>query len=97
MRKVMPITRPPHPPAHPPAPPLSTTGRDLPQRTMSRARHDRFPNTTNLRGAHLGVSITPGKELAMTEEIDHRAILARVEQIIDLLRTCHVREGSISR
>jgi hypothetical protein len=29
----------------------------------------------------------------MTEGIDHRAILARVEQIIDLLCTCHVREG----
>ena len=29
----------------------------------------------------------------MTEEIDHRAILSRVEQIIDLLRTCHVRDG----
>jgi hypothetical protein len=29
----------------------------------------------------------------MTEEINHHAILARVEQIIDLLRTCHVREG----
>jgi hypothetical protein len=29
----------------------------------------------------------------MTEEIDHRAILARVAQIIDLLRTCHVRDG----
>jgi hypothetical protein len=29
----------------------------------------------------------------MTEEIDHRAILERFEQIIDLLRTCHVREG----
>jgi hypothetical protein len=28
-----------------------------------------------------------------TEEIDHRAILARFEQIIDLLRTCHVRDG----
>jgi hypothetical protein len=29
----------------------------------------------------------------MTELIDHRAILARVEQILDLLRTCHVRDG----
>ena len=29
----------------------------------------------------------------MTEQIDHRAILARVAQIIDLLRTCHIREG----
>jgi hypothetical protein len=29
----------------------------------------------------------------MIEEMDYRAILARVEQIIDLLRTCHVREG----
>jgi hypothetical protein len=29
----------------------------------------------------------------MTEEIDHRATLARAEQIIDLLRTCHIREG----
>jgi hypothetical protein len=26
-------------------------------------------------------------------EIDHKAILARVEQIVDLLRTCYVREG----
>jgi hypothetical protein len=50
-------------------------------------------HSTNLRGARLGVSITPGKELAMTEKIDHRAILARVEQIIDLLRTCYVRDG----
>jgi hypothetical protein len=29
----------------------------------------------------------------MIEEMDYRAILARVEQIVDLLRTCHVREG----
>jgi hypothetical protein len=29
----------------------------------------------------------------MTEEIDHHAILARVEQIIDLLRTSYVRDG----
>jgi hypothetical protein len=29
----------------------------------------------------------------MTEAIDHHAILARVEQIIYLLRTCHVRDG----
>jgi hypothetical protein len=28
----------------------------------------------------------------MTKE-ENRAILARVEQIFDLLRTCHVREG----
>jgi hypothetical protein len=26
-------------------------------------------------------------------EIDHKAILARAEQIVDLLRTCYVREG----
>jgi hypothetical protein len=37
--------------------------------------------------------MTHRKELAMTEARDHRAILARVEQIIDLLRTGHVREG----
>jgi hypothetical protein len=37
--------------------------------------------------------MTYRKELAMTEAIDHHAILARIEQIIDLLRTCHVREG----
>ena len=29
----------------------------------------------------------------MTDAIDHHAILARVEQIIDLLRTCHVCDG----
>jgi hypothetical protein len=29
----------------------------------------------------------------MTEAIDHHAILARVEQIFDLLRTCHVCDG----
>jgi hypothetical protein len=38
------------------------------------------------------IPMTHRKEPAMTEEIDHRAILAHVEQIIDLLRTCHVRE-----
>src|ERR1700730_4959281 len=39
------------------------------------------------------IPMTYRKELDMTEGIDHRATLARVEQIIDLLRTCHVREG----
>jgi hypothetical protein len=39
------------------------------------------------------IPMTHRKELAMTELIDHRAILARAEQIIDLLRTCHVRDG----
>jgi hypothetical protein len=29
----------------------------------------------------------------MIEVIDYRAVLARVEQIVDLLRTCHVRDG----
>jgi hypothetical protein len=38
-------------------------------------------------------SSSRNREEAMTELIDHRAILARAEQIIDLLRTCHVREG----
>lgn len=29
----------------------------------------------------------------MTEAIDHHAILTRLEQIVDLLRTCYVRDG----
>jgi hypothetical protein len=37
--------------------------------------------------------MTYRKKPAMTKEINHHAILARVEQIIDLLRTRHVREG----
>jgi hypothetical protein len=39
------------------------------------------------------IPMTHRKELAMTEARDHRAILARVEQIIDLLRTRYVCDG----
>jgi hypothetical protein len=43
-----------------------STGRDLPQRTMSRARHDQFSHTTNPRGARLGVSFTEGHEAVVS-------------------------------
>jgi hypothetical protein len=51
-----------------------------------------FPNSTNLPLPALG-AIHTRKGLAMTEELDYRAILRRVEQIVDLLRTCHVCDG----
>jgi hypothetical protein len=49
-----------------PSPELGPSELGLATRTRISGAHDRFPNTTNLRGARLGVSFTKGHEAAVS-------------------------------